>query len=289
MYQESDSCAANTQKKHFLLVRSKIILLLVIAGVAAVSWNVAPAIKTYSAIAVGAILAILLVLTAIGDTKRFDTIWFSSRAIAESVKKETWLFIMKSRPYDEMVTDPEAESLFLGRLEQFLKSQPNICSMLTLHSDGRNQITPHMKNIRNSSLANRLTFYLSDRVRDQQSWYINKSKLDNTREWEWYIVSWILQLSAVVLAFVTILFKVLPINPLGVVTTAGAGVLSWMNARSYRELSLSYGLIAQRLSILGEQRKEALTEKELADLVEDFEKAISTEHTIWLARRLKTP
>jgi hypothetical protein len=289
MYQESDSCAISTQKKHFLLTKAKITSLLVVAAVAAITWNEVSTFKTYAAIAIGIILATLLVLTAIGDAKRFDRIWFNSRAIAESVKKETWLFIMTARPYYAVIPDSKAENLFLGRLEQIFKSQPAIYSMLTLHSEGRSQITEHMKNIRNRTVADRLAFYLSDRVRIQQEWYISEAKSNNRREWNWFIVSWVLQLLAVVLAFVTIFFKVLPINPIGIVTTAGAGVLSWMNARSYGELSLSYGLIAQRLSILGEQRKEALTEKDLSELVEDFEKAISTEHTIWLARRLETP
>jgi hypothetical protein len=288
MYQESDSCAINTQKKHFLLAKTRIALLLVVAAVATVEWDEISAFKTPAAIAIGVFLVILLVLTAIGDAKGFDKIWFNSRAVAESVKKETWLFIMKSRPYDELITETEAENLFLGRLEQIRQSQPVICSILTQYSEGKSQVTPHMKSIRKRNVADRLAYYLSDRVLDQRQWYTNKAKSNHTQETRWFISAWVLQLLAVVLAFVIIFFNGLVINPVGILTTAGAGVLSWVNARNYGELSLSYGLIAQRLSILQEQRKDAMTEENLATGVSDFEQAISTEHTIWLARRLET-
>jgi hypothetical protein len=145
-----------------------------------------------------------------------------------------------------------------------------------------------MKSIRKRNVADRLAYYLSDRVLDQRQWYTNKAKSNHTQETRWFISAWVLQLLAVVLAFVIIFFNGLVINPVGILTTAGAGVLSWVNARNYGELSLSYGLIAQRLSILQEQRKDAMTEENLATGVSDFEQAISTEHTIWLARRLET-
>lgn len=288
MYQESDSCAINTQKKHFLLAKTRIALLLVVATVAAVEWDEISAFKTPAAFAIGLFLTIPLVLTALGDAKRFDKIWFSSRAVAESVKKETWLFIMKSRPYDELITETEAENLFLDRLEQIRQSQPVICSILTQYSEGKSQVTPLMKSVRSRNVADRLAYYLSDRVLDQKQWYTNKAKSNHSQETKWFIFTWILQVLAVILAFVVIFFNGLLINPVGILTTAGAGVLSWLNARNYRELSLSYGLIAQRLSILQEQRKEPMTEESLATKVSDFEQAISTEHTIWLTRRVAT-
>jgi hypothetical protein len=61
-----------------------------------------------------------------------------------------------------------------------------------------------------------------------------------------------------------------------------------MSARSYRELSQSYGLIAQELSFLEEEANQVSNQDELDALVQDVERTISREHTIWLARRTTT-
>jgi hypothetical protein len=289
IYEESDSCASSNQSKHFWVLRVKVGLLLAVAAIAAFTWNQELGFKNAAGIIIGTVLMTSMVLTAIVDSKRFDRIWFSSRAVAESVKKESWLFMMKTKPYDGVLPEPKTEELFLDRLQQILQSQSSICSELALHSKEGTQITDQMRNARNQKIDDRLAYYLANRVRFEQQWYKNKSKWNQIREFRWFVLTWVLQLAAAALAFITIFFTGLILNPVGIITTAGAGTLSWMNARSYRELSQSYGLVAQRLSILGERKREASTEEELSEIVTDLEQAISGEHTIWLARRLVTP
>lgn len=285
LYQVSDSSAIQAQKKHFWLVRAKIAFLLIIVVVTSFAWNQVPSLRTTAAMGLAIFLVVVMFISAIMDMRKFDRTWFSSRAIAESVKTESWKFIMKVKPYDGAVPDSEAEDRFLDRLDELLHSQPSVCSESVPNLQST-QITDHMRQMRNKTFKNRRTYYTQRRIHDQKDWYSTKANFNKVREFRWFIMAWILQLAAAAIAIVVIGFSDLIINPVGAVTTAGAGVLSWIHARSYRELSQSYGLVAHELSLLEDRANQVSTEEKLAEIVLDTEKTISREHTIWLARRL---
>lgn len=286
LYRETDSSSINAQKKHFWLVRTKIALLLVIAGIASIAWSQEPNLRTSAAIVLAIFLVVSMVLSAIMDMKKFDRIWFSSRAIAESVKTESWSFMMKIEPYGDAIPDSEAEDRLLNRLDGILHLQPSVSSELAPYLQQGALITEHMRQIRNETLENRRTYYVQSRIRDQRLWYAKKAKWNKSQESRWFIITWILQLAAAVIAITVIGFRDFIVNPVGILTTAGAGALSWLHARSYRELSQSYSLVAQELALLEDRANQASTEEKLARIVLDVERTISREHTIWLARRL---
>jgi len=285
LYQVSDSSAIQAQKKHFRLVKAKIAFLLIIVVVTSLGWNQAPSLRTTAAIVLAIFLVISMFISAIMDMRKFDRTWFSSRAIAESVKTESWKFVMKVKPYDGDVPDSEAEDCFLDRLDELLHSQPFVCSELVPNPQST-QITNRMRQMRSETFENRRAYYIQRRIHDQKDWYSKKAEFNKGQESQWFIVAWILQLAAAVIAIVVIGFSDLIINPVGALTTAGAGALSWLHARSYRELSQSYGLVAQELSLLEVRANQVSMEEKLTEIVLDTEKTISREHTIWLARRL---
>jgi hypothetical protein len=294
LYKESSICARKNQEKHFGLFQARIILLLAYAALGAITWSKIPLIsqlppdlKSVPLLIIAISLAIALVVAAVLETKKYDRLWFSTRAIAESVKKETWLFVTKTKPYDETVSDTEAKKRFLAFLKNILKTHPNTCSILTMNSEEGRQITGRMEEVRRGSVAERLDFYIKNRIHDQQTWYAKKAKLNISKESKWNITMWILQALAVIFAIANIFFLDSSINLIGVATTSGTAVLSWINSKNYRDLSQSYGLIAQELSILEDQAKEVTTEKELSDLVADVEGSMAQEQIIWKTKRLK--
>jgi hypothetical protein len=282
---ESDSCAIDNQKKYFRLFKLKIGLLIAVSIVTSVSSSTVLEFAGLGLVIAIALLA-LMFLTAVIELRRYDRIWFSSRAIAESVKKESWLFMMEAKPYNN--TDIEsAVRIFLANLRKVIDSQSQISSELSTHLQDSPQITAAMKEIRNQSIAGRLNIYLTHRVHDQCVWYTSMSKLNRDLESKWFVLTWIFQFLAVSFAFIVFLLNNPVINPVGILTTTAAGVISWMSVRSYRELSQSYGLIKQELSLLEEQAKQLppKTEEELGEFVQEVERTISREHTIWLSRR----
>jgi hypothetical protein len=284
LFRAGDATAIRAQKRHFLLVRTRIALLLVTAGIASFSWNQFPDVRIWAAISSAVFLVASIALSAVMEMRKFDRLWFSSRAIAESAKMESWKFMMNVEPYEG--DDVAAEKAFLERLDELLRSQPSVLpEMVALLKEGA-QITEQMKKMRTASLDDRLAYYVQNRIRDQRRWYAIKAAKNHSDESRWSIISWILQIGAAAIAIVVVGVSDPIIKPVGVLTTAGAGVLSWINARNVRELSQSYSLIAQQLTNLEALATQVSTEGKLGEIALDVERTISREHTIWLKRRL---
>ena len=288
LYLESDSCAIESQKKYFWTYKAKIGLPIAVAVLAALSSS---NIQGFGVIAMGiaAILLASLILTMVIDLRRVDRIWFSSRAIAETVKKESWLFMMQAKPYDPSQTESNSVKIFLENLRKILSYQSHVSPELTKYFRNSPQITEKMRGIRKKTIAERLNYYRKNRIHDERLWYTKKADFNRKQESRLFIVSWVLQFLAIFLAFTIIYYSKSVVNPVGSLTTAAAAIISWMSARSYRELSQSYGLIAQELSFFEEQTNQVSNQDELDELIQDVERTISREHTIWLARRTATP
>ena len=104
LYKETDACSISNQKNYFRLFKTKIIMLIGIAVIASFSGSNIEWLQSLGII-IATILLILMVLTVIMDLRKYDKLWFSSRAIAETFKKESWFFMMKAKPYDTTETD----------------------------------------------------------------------------------------------------------------------------------------------------------------------------------------
>ena len=101
--------------------------------------------------------------------KKYNSAWFGSRAIAETVKEESWKFMMKAKPYEQ---DETAENLFLERLQEILQYHRSCVTKLTGNLIDGSEITEGMRSIRNKKIKERINHYINDRISDQKNWYI---------------------------------------------------------------------------------------------------------------------
>lgn len=284
IYYESDSLAIDAQKKHFRLIRAKIALVLAVGIVTSVTLIGTESYQTFEGTVLTIFLVLSIALTAMMYGKDFDKTWFDSRAIAESIKAETWLFMMKAPRYGGDISEAEAGNLFLNRLNEIIHSHQSVMSELTPYLTEGTQITVRMRQVRNQPLESRRGLYSRSRIHDQCIWYARKTKWNKTQESRWFALTWMLEISAVTLALVSIFFRNPIVSPIGIVSATSGGVLSWINARSYKETTVSYGLVAYELSILEDRTSQIMTEDDMSRIVMEAENAISSEQRIWLAR-----
>ncbi len=148
------------------------------------------------------------------------------------------------------------------------------------------EVTKIMLDWRNRSVSERREFYLRDRIRDQKDWYSKKAVSSSRLHDRWLVATFASQGGAGVIALLTVLFPGFALNPVGIVTTLASCGMSWMNAKSYRELSQSYGLIAHDLSGYESEAEGVDSQEKLEKLVSNVEGRISGEHTYWKARRM---
>jgi hypothetical protein len=284
LFQESDSLAKDAQRNHLGLLRTKVALLILVGVIAGITWDQGFVLRITGGILLTSFLVLSIALTAIAHEKRFEETWFGARALAESIKAETWNFTMRMKPYDDLLKENDAENLFLEKLREILREHHTVFSTLQPHLHDGEQITSSMKQVRNEVFDDRKEIYIQNRIHDQMVWYSSKSSLNKKRASEWLIITWSFEILAVAFAVLSTLIPIAIVSPVAIVLSGSAGVLTWLNARSYTEAAQSYGLVGQDLDILQEEAKRASSIGEFGKVVSEVENAINQEHRIWLGR-----
>jgi hypothetical protein len=284
LFLESDQTAVDREKKYYQLIRLKITVLLFVGLITSINIPADPSIRTPTAIILATVMVLSIALTAYTSTRNVDKIWLFSRKMAEEIKSKTWKFMMKADEFDGSLSNSDAEKKFLDELREILHRNSIVCSELPLQSTDSTQITEFMQETRRKPLKERINIYLKNRLHDQRCWYAEKAKWNKTRENGWFTVTWILELTAVILAAINIAMINPIISPLGVALTAAGGIVTWINSRSYREPAESYSIISNELSIIESGKNSIINEKDLENLVNDVEQLIKQEHSIWLSR-----
>jgi hypothetical protein len=287
LYIEVSACAESNQKKHFRLLKATIVLLIVVALLGDIQWRQFTYYAYIPPIAIAVSLLILFFFTVMSENKALEKNWFSSRSIAESIKSESWLYMMRANPYNK--ENEVAKNRFIKSLKQIIETGDLPWPELIQNSEGT-QLTEMMNAQRNTVLTERKQFYLRHRLTEQYEWYSKKVKTNIAKEKNLMNLMWLLLGVGVVLAFLNAYSGIssidLPINAVGVATTSSAAVLSWIGARKYKELSQSYSRVAHGLSFIEIDVKDTNSEDSFRRAVLKAEYLMDQEHRYWRIKRL---
>ena len=142
-----------------------------------------------------------------------------------------------------------------------------------------------MKDLRSRTFEERKRFYLDGRLRDQKLWYAKKANINTGDGNNWFWVTLVLQVSAVIIAVVQASAGSFIINIVPVLTTIAAAFAAWSQMKRHDELATTYSLAAQELVELEAIAGSLTQESDFPQLVEQVEETISREHSMWCAKR----
>jgi hypothetical protein len=214
---------------------------------------------------------------------RPDRRWYTGRAVAESIKTITWRYVCRAEPFDD-ADERIVQHQFAMKLKAIVGQNKDISGLLTTHLDGV-QISQEMRRVRAESAPVRLDYYRKHRIVEQQSWYANKAST-NRRMVDRFFTTLIVMIAvAIFFSIAKIRFPEAPYWPTDFFVTVAAGILSWIQAKRFQELTASYALAAHEISLIRQLAAGPMEEKELSNFVGDAENAFSREHTQWVARK----
>jgi len=279
LYQAADSASISSQKKYVASIGFYLILLVVGAGVSLLMMD-----SVVMAIIAAVILLGTLFTSLLLAFKRFDKLWYNGRAVAESVKTITWRYIMKAQPYDnsdEVLT----RHFLLQSLRDILDQNKELGLIFDPSAATKNAISTRMSEIRNLSLDDRKSIYLTCRVDDQRAWYSKKAGQNKKDALIWFIVLCVAQALALICVLVKIAKPAWHYLPISVFIVMAGSALTWMQTKRYQELATAYSLAAHEICLLRQNIDSISTESSFSAFVNDSETAFSREHTQWQARR----
>lgn len=234
------------------------------------------------------LLFISALLTGLMYKLSADRNWFDGRAIAESVKTQTWRYVTCAEPYAHGLPDQEVERKFIRTLETLLTERKHLAVTLIPTSSNAPQISVRMRQLRNEALDRRKALYLGGRIKDQRTWYSEKARANEIRHHAFLVLVFVCQALAGASAVYLVVHSDSTIVLAGFLATLASSLLAWTQLRQHHMFAISYALAAQELGMIAEQSHHVHTEVGLSTFVSNSENAISREHTLWLARKDRT-
>lgn len=213
--------------------------------------------------------------------------WYKYRALAESIKTRTWLFIMKADPFSSSLNIEEVQIAFKNDIIAIWEANSHVRNKKISLPDSDHVVSNRMLEVRKLTISKRKEFYLKYRVRDQQNWYRTKSKLNDKKFKIWAGIAVTLYLIAFSLIFDGLAYN----RPNGfifspaVFLVAASSAIGWIQIKKFNELAAAYSLTAHEISLAKADLKLAKTEQQFGDAIEEIELVFSREHTQWVARQ----
>ena len=279
LYRAADKSSINAQRSYLLLSICQYTTL-VLASVIALFFD-------YGKIFLGGYVALVLATTIMmlyGTSKKLQTNWYRSRALAESIKTVTWRYMMRAEPYDRDLAS--AKRIFVKNLRGILESNDGVDESIRHQPSEGNQVTESMNAVRNTSLDERQKFYLKNRIDNQHNWYRDKAYANLRGHKFWISICVFIHLFAILLASIRIFtFDQFSIWPVHSMLVASSAIIGWMQIKKFNETAAAYSLATHEIGIIKENIEFALTESDFSEFVNDVELAFSREHTQWEARR----
>jgi hypothetical protein len=274
LYQDANG-TANRIQRSFLLASKTVIFGSLITGFLGIFDSTAAGVTLQ-------IISAALVLVAacyllFGKPQK---VWYSTRALAESIKTISWRFVTRAEPFKG--DDEAAQTQFAGSVAQLLRANDEATSLryASAHTD---LISAAMRALRMAPLEERRQRYLQDRIEDQLGWYRRKAHWNDVRSKFWYGSLILFSLTALGLSLTKLsVGKGLPVDWLFSLPIA---ILGWIQIKRYQELASSYSLTAHEITFAKSEYLQAIAEEKFAEFVADAENAFSREHTQWYARK----
>ncbi len=284
LYRAADANSLKAQQR-FMRETSFSLLMLVVAAIAgAFVWKTARTGATdWAGVAAAAAFATAALLRWHLLADRTQQRWYEGRAAAESAKTLAWRYAVGGEPFRvDLLNLAEADVLLTSRLRDILTDLKELSPIPP--SDGGEQITPAMRQLRARPLVERAAAYEKGRIDDQYGWYSRKARRNEARAGCWgNILLWV-EISGAVAA----LFKAIglvEIDLLGLAGTLAAAGASLLQTRQHTTLAKAYSITAHDLSAIKARIDAHATEEDWARFIDEAEGAISKEHHLWRASR----
>jgi SMODS and SLOG-associating 2TM effector domain 1/SMODS and SLOG-associating 2TM effector domain 3 len=288
-FTQSDTISVNSQKKYMRAFKGTIIPLIVAAGINCITSLISENFKMLILILnIGIIISIIISIfySIVVHLSKLQKFWYEGRAVAESIKTMSWKYLNCVTPFENDQDSKKVENQFINDLRYILETYHEILE----HINCSNKhdpviITTEMKEFRKIAWVDKKDIYLNQRIKKQRDWYLSKTKINSTHKNKWFAVAVILQVLSLLSIFYVVENSSVSSNLVGFFASASTSIVSWIQVKRYQELQQAYSTTALELDIIYHQGTQIEFEDDFLKFVEDAEKAISREHTLWIARR----
>jgi hypothetical protein len=272
VYVRADRSSKQAQTRFLAITAASLVLVALGASMGAIhaAWS--------GWVGAGAFVA-AFTLGALAVTRNVERTWYDGRAMAESAKSLTWLYMVGGGAFSLDAQDPD------GSFKRRLRSiQGELRHLDYVIDEGGDEITSQMRALRESPLDTRRTTYLTDRLDDQIGYYRKRLKDHQRSANRFRGLTWAAQTLGLA-GGVLKATGVVDVDLLGIGAACAAAGTAWLQTRDHVTLARAYQLTAEDLDQVREDVPSDGQEDPWSRYVADAETAMSREHVMWTARR----
>ncbi len=277
IYACADQSSTQAQRRFLLLTAVMLGLLAIAAVMGAIE-------AKWAGWAGAGVFAGAILLGALAVTQNLQRTWYDGRALAESAKSLTWLYVSRGGAFatdDSQADDSYADEIYRARL-QALRNELRQLDF-TVASDGT-EISEAMRALRGLTLDARRDSYERERLQDQIGYYRRRGQ-DHARQACYFrAATWAAQALGLVGAVLKAT-SVVDVDLLGIGAACAAALTAWLQTRDHVTLARAYELTAEDLDRVRQDCPLTGDEARWSAYVADAEAAMSREHVMWVARR----
>jgi hypothetical protein len=278
LYRSADAASKSTKRSHVAIVWAQSGCLILGAAVGMLLG------ESRVPVVIAALLFLAsLAVTIFARTQQFQQSWYQARALAESIKATSWLYMMGADPYN--VDDVSAARVFRVTLTQLLKDNRSLGDHFESTPAADEQLTPRMKEVRGLNVGDKVAFYSKYRIDDQRQWYTQRATANRAQGKLWFRILVVLYLLATVSVLIRVAAPGFNYYASGLLAVAASSVLTWIQLKRYSEIAAAYVLTSHEIGIIQQGLGAINDAEQLSTFVADAESAFSREHTQWAARR----
>jgi hypothetical protein len=227
LYKRADSTSAKAQKKYLRFALAEMWLVMIGAVGGGITMVGSPPIVQILAAVTAVCLIFSVFASLLSRAGRFEGAWFNARSVAESVKTLAWRYMMGVEPFDLKKSPAEADREFVEKLKTIAEQVEESSDFVGGGSSAESsQISSEMRRIRGLSFTEQKDVYLRERLQDQKNWYNLKADENREKGTKWYWTTITLQALAIIVAIIMVINPGWIYNPLGLLTTIIASLLS---------------------------------------------------------------
>ncbi|WP_030752733.1 DUF4231 domain-containing protein [Streptomyces sp. NRRL F-5135] len=309
LFHHADAAAIARQREAVGSTRTRLLLLVVGAALAASPWRagVGDSFQLVGALTALAYAGVLLI-TFRSARRRAGAHWQLNRSAAEFIKSMSWRYAVHGAPFDSAAGD--ATALYLARLEAGLAELKKVGwdDPRDGRPGGRGEgngrdggaaggtgygpdpvadgelVTESMRSLREQPFTVRKETYVRDRLIEQRDWYDRRTAVSRRATTLWSVTIAVLTLLALLLAVARSFSLTQSSAVLGLLSASAAACLAWSEIRRHQPLISAHSLVAEDLAAMHTAMETTVTERQWAAAVYETERVVSPQHTDWLVR-----
>jgi hypothetical protein len=277
-FDAADAAANRAQAASRYLTGTELLLLVVAAVTATVSWRLGGSeLDVPAAIGTCAFLASLAVASH-RNRSRPQATWVRSRGVAESIRSAAWCYAVAGEPFPP--DHPWPEEALQQQIGVALTERADLRPPQALHEQ---EITDWMRTTRAAPFAQRRDTYGSARLDDQIAFYRRGAARHDRGRRLWFAVGAVANAGGAVAGLLRF-FGLVEVDFIGIAVALASGTIAWSELLQHRALAPAYATTARQLGLVLTRLGE-VAESAWPGFVRSAEELMARERSIWLGDR----